>query len=265
MEMVIQHVCQRYPNQFYYDNWTSMFSNNILGTKVDTRTVHPLVFFLENIPEDFMFVQEDPETGLYVLRAGVSTSAVGWNISQKIGKPLNRIHGPVPDYKEKMEFSMDRYFSKMTCDKPIQRGSWGLEVGEPLFLQTDEAEWQARQMQDPELSLSDIYLRVDWQILRRLPKTRAIVFDFKALFTPITDFRREPYIPKLVLKVLLEGNKSIMEYKGTRHVEHKIVPILREWAQEQEEKGLVPKDWEERTLDEDPFYPGWKDHYPMHA
>ncbi|KAH7889921.1 hypothetical protein F5I97DRAFT_1998333 [Phlebopus sp. FC_14] len=265
MGMVIQYLCQRYPNQFQYDNFTGMFRNNILNTKVDTTITHPLVFLLENVPEDFLITQEDPETGLYVLRAAVSCSAVGWNIGQKIGRPLHEIHGPVPDYKEKMAFSMDRFFSKMPCDKPIQRGSWGLEVGEPLFLQTEEAEWGHRQRQDPDLPLSNIYLRVDWQTLRRLPRSRAIVFNFKALFTPVTDFRREPYIPKLLLKVLLEGKKSIMEYKGTWHIEHKVVPALRDWAKEQEENGVVPKDWKERTLDEDPFYPGWKDHYPMHV
>lgn len=158
-----------------------------------------------------------------------------------------------------------RYFSKVPCDKPIQRGSWDLEIGEPLYLQTDAVEWNLRQTQDPDLPLSNIYLRVDWQTLRRMPKSRAMAFNFKALFTPVTDFRREPYIPKLVLKILLEGKKPLMVYKSAWHVEHKVIPALREWAKEQEENGLVPKGWEERTLDEDPFYPGWKDHYPTHA
>ena len=108
MEMVIQSICQRYPNQFHYDDWTGVFTNNIFGIKVDIITVRPLVFLLEHVPEDFLITQEDPETGLYVLRAAVSCSAVGWNIGQKMGRPLHQIHGPVPDYKEKMAFSMDR-------------------------------------------------------------------------------------------------------------------------------------------------------------
>ncbi|KAG2752192.1 hypothetical protein P692DRAFT_20311419 [Suillus brevipes Sb2] len=263
MEMVIQYLCLRYPQQFEFDEWTLTFRNHILNSTANISTVHPLVFLLENVPEDFLITQEDPDTGLYTLRAAVSTSAIGWNISQKIGKPLHEIHGPVPDYKEKMAFSMDRYFSKMPCNKPIQRGSWGLEIGEPLYLQTDESDWSHRQHQDPNLPLSHIYMRVDWQTLRRLPKSRAIVFNFKALFTPVTDFRNEPFIPKLLLKVLLEGKKAIMEYKGTWHIEHKVIPALREWAKEQEDKEWVPKDWQEKTLNEDPFYPGWEKHYPI--
>lgn len=108
MEMVIQFICVRYPNQFQFDQRTGVFQNHILDTCSDITTVQPLNFLLENIPEDFLITQEDGETGLYVLRAGVCCSAVDWNISTKIGKPLHEIHGPVPDYKEKMKFSMDR-------------------------------------------------------------------------------------------------------------------------------------------------------------
>ncbi|OJA18509.1 hypothetical protein AZE42_08720 [Rhizopogon vesiculosus] len=129
----------------------------------------------------------------------------------------------------------------------------------------DDPDWNNREHQNPDLPLSDIYMRVDWQTLRRLPKSRAMAFNFKTLFTPVTDFRNEPFIPKLLLKILLEGKKSIMEYKGTWHIVHKVIPALREWAKEQEDKGYVPKDWQERTLDEDPFYPGWEEHYPMHT
>lgn len=264
MEMVIQYICQRYPNQFRYNDWTGVFTNEILHTRVDTTTIHPLIFLLEHVPEDFFIVQEDPLTGLYRMTAGIACSAIGWNISHKIGKPLGEIHDPVPDYKEKMALSVDRYFSKLSCDKPIQRGAWSLEVGEPLFFQKDSPKWHHRSRQDPDLLMSDIFLRVDWQTLRRLPRSRAIVFNFKALFTPITDFRREPYIPRLLLKVLREGKKSMMEYKESWYTEHKVIPALEEWAKEQEQKGWVPSDWKERTLDEHPFYPGWKDHYPIH-
>lgn len=74
----------------------------------------------------------------------------------------------------------------------------------------------------------------------------------------MTEFRDEPFIPKLVATVLKEGSKPIMEYKGTFHIEHIALPALEEWAKEQEDNGLVPKDWKVRTLDEDPFFPGWQ-------
>ena len=156
-------------------------------------------------------------------------------------------------------FTSARFFSKMPSDKPIQRGSWGLEIGQPLYLQPDDPHFALRNTQDPNLRLEDIFLRVDWQTLRRLPRSGSIVFNFKALFTPFTSFRNEPYIPHITLKVLKEGKSSILKYKGTWHVEHKVIPALEEWSREQEEKGWVPENWEVRTLDEDPYFPGWEE------
>ncbi|KAJ7756863.1 hypothetical protein DFH07DRAFT_958998 [Mycena maculata] len=259
MEMVIQFVCARYPRQFEMDR-SGVFHNKILDISSDTKTTPPLLVLLQHIPEDFLITLEDKKSGLYAFRAGVSCSSIGWNVSTKIGLNLHEIHEPVPDYKEKMEFSMDRFFSKMPADKPIQRGSWGIEVGQPLFLQEDDPEFKlSRETRaPPDLDISDIHLRVDWQTLRRLPRSRAIVFNFKALFTPIQEFRNEPYIPKLLLKILRDGKPSFISYKAFHHVEHKVLPALEEWTKEQEDKGWVPKDWEERTLMEDPFFPGWE-------
>ncbi|KAF7359370.1 hypothetical protein MSAN_01279600 [Mycena sanguinolenta] len=267
MQMVIQFVCARYPRQFIMDA-SGIFYNNILGITSNTRTMHPLVFLLQHIPEDFLLTQEDKKTGLYVFRAGVSCSALGWNVSTKIGLPLHDIHKPVPDYKEKMEFSMNRFFTNMKVEKPIQRGSWGIEHGQPLYLQEEDPDFR---VPVPDLKLSDLHLRVDWQTLRR-QAVSLTAFDndidftsqvtaitgYRPLFTPITDFRSEPYIPKLLLKILRDGKPSFMEYKGFSLFEHVVMPALEEWAKEQEEKGWVPPEWEERTLAEDPFFPGWE-------
>lgn len=118
---------------------------------------------------------------------------------------------------------------------------------------------QHRAVQGEDLTLDRCHLRVDWQTLRRLPLSGAIVFNFKALFTPVTAFRDEPYIPSLVLKVCREGKKSLMEYKNTWHTEHVVLPALEGYVKEQVEKGLIPDDWEVETLDEQPFFPGWEE------
>lgn len=108
MEMVIQFICARYPGQFQFDHRSAIFRNAILNTSFNIRTIDPWHFLLENVPEDFLITQADPKTGLYTLTAGIACSAMGWNVATKIGKPLHEIHKIVPDYKEKMQMSMDR-------------------------------------------------------------------------------------------------------------------------------------------------------------
>lgn len=147
----------------------------------------------------------------------------------------------------------------MPTSRPIQRGSWGLEVDKPLFMPPGDPHEQHRLHQSPDLDLSRIHLRVDWQTLRRMPLSGAIIFNFKALFTPLTAFRDEPYVPRLVAHVLTKARPKMMEYKGTWHIEHVALPALQRWAREQEDDGLVEPKWEVRTLEESPWFPGWRE------
>ena len=95
--------------------------------------------------------------------------------------------------------------------------------------------------------------------MRRLPLSGAIVFNFKALFTPVESFRDEPFVPAIILKILKDGKKTLMEYKNTWHTEHVVIPALERYCKEQVEKGLVPEGWEEHTLEESPWFPGWEE------
>ena len=112
MEMAIQFLCARYPQYFslsYSDSEGYMLQNGILKSRTVIGNVHPLHILLENVPEDFAIMLRNPADGGYYLRAGVICSALGWNLDVKMGLQLKEIHAPIPDYKQKMEFSMDRY------------------------------------------------------------------------------------------------------------------------------------------------------------
>ena len=106
--MCLQFLCARYPSYFSIDKQNLLFYNGILKTNTNLKEVAPLEVLLNNVPEDFAIVLRDPKTGYYSFRAGVVCSSIGWTVGTKIGKTLKEIHVPVPDYKEKMEFSMDR-------------------------------------------------------------------------------------------------------------------------------------------------------------
>lgn len=57
--------------------------------------------------------------------AHLSTRAGFWRLEDKIGCSLEEIHsrGVVPQWKEKLKFSMERFFQKMKVDKPVQRNN----------------------------------------------------------------------------------------------------------------------------------------------
>lgn len=146
----------------------------------------------------------------------------------------------------------------MPTNKPIQRGAWSLEVGRTLLLTKDNPEITKKPVQDPKLRVEDCFLRVDWQTLRRLPLSGAVVFNFKAFFTPVTELRDEPGIPSLLSTVLKHGKRDLLAYKKIPIIEHVLVPQFEVWKREQEEAGLVDRNWDVATLGDSPFFSGWK-------
>jgi hypothetical protein len=108
MEMCVTFLCARYPQYFRLDKEKMIFYNDILETESRLREEDPLVVIVNHVPEDFAIMLRDSETGYYFFRAGVICSALGWNVDTKIGMGLDQIHRIIPDYKEKMQFSMNR-------------------------------------------------------------------------------------------------------------------------------------------------------------
>lgn len=114
MENAIQFLCARYPQYFSLSQSTSrgyVLHNGILNNETIIKEMHPLHVLLENVPEDFAVMLRNPEDGMYYFRAGLICSSLGWSVETKLGLQLKEIHNPIPDYKAKMEFSMDRYHS----------------------------------------------------------------------------------------------------------------------------------------------------------
>lgn len=112
MENAIQFLCARYPQYFSLTNSKSkgyVFHNILLKNETVINRLHPLHVLLNNVPEDFAVMLRNPEDGMYHFRAGLLCSSLGWNVDTKLGMQLKEIHAPIPDYKAKMEFSMDRY------------------------------------------------------------------------------------------------------------------------------------------------------------
>lgn len=199
----------------------------------------------------------DPATGMYHFRGGIICSSIGWNLSQKLGLRLHKIHEPVPDYKEKMAFSLDKFFAKLAVDCPIQRGSWAFELYKPLYVAPGEHHPNIDDVSDQGAE-EQIHFRVDWQTLRRLPLSGAIVFTFRPLYTPLRDLRKEAYVPSLALKVLRYGPGHILDYKGVSRTSRIVMAALERFEKEQIAAGMIPADWKVQTLEESPFFPGWK-------
>jgi len=132
--------------------------------------------------------------------------------------------------------SMDRFFQKMTVDKPVARNNYAFQVVRPPSLIDDtndldpeELAWAetshgpedsystkhpAHKPTRPQLTPSLIRLRTERQTLRRLPRTGAIVFTIRTYLTPVEHFKDEPGVVRRLIGALRGWGDDIGKHKG---------------------------------------------------
>lgn len=75
------------------------------------------------IDDDFLFLLPSEDGDGYALKGFVTCFPNGFDTAKKLNLKLRDIHTPVPQYKEKLEKSMDRYFDRLKVGKFVKRAN----------------------------------------------------------------------------------------------------------------------------------------------
>jgi hypothetical protein len=114
----------------------NLVTNELLPVEPKSKTIALLETLGKHLDDDFLLllpepnVEKDPK---YVLEAYITICPSGFNPREKLGKKLRDIHGPVPAYAERLEGSMDRFFTKVEVGKYVRRVNWSVTTGTELF------------------------------------------------------------------------------------------------------------------------------------
>jgi hypothetical protein len=91
------------------------------------------------------------------------------------------------------------------------------------------------------LTIEDLYFRSERQSLRRLPRSKALLFTVRTYFEPITTIAKEPHVPGRLAEAIEEWDEETSKYKGKHHWAGILLPYLHEQDQLQKESGLLEK------------------------
>ena len=96
-------------------------------------------------------------------------------------------------------------------------------------------------------------VRVERQTLRKLPKSRVVVFTNHPIFYRICDMADEPGVPSILLKWVTEVHEDIAAYKEVHKYRDHLVPYLQQLVAAQVQKGIIPSDHVVETAAGYPF------------
>lgn len=140
--------------------------------------------------EDFCLMQPHPDG--HRLTAAVLCFPSRWSLAEKLGKPLPSVHAEVPFYGDRLANPVERFFTSLRHGRLAQRLNWSV-VDDPRLFQVGGKHRTAFEHDiDVENALDRLWLRVERQTFRRLPRTGCIVFGIRIHVTPLDRVAREP-------------------------------------------------------------------------
>ncbi len=174
---------------------------------------------LDALIDAALFVADDlcvllpDENGVPRLSAAVLCSPNRWRLSEKMGGSMASIHAPVARYDDDLSSPVNAMLMRLSVDRPVWRINWGIS-NHPSLFQPDIPPVT------PDMDAADMWFRVEWQTLRRLPVTGAILFTIRTYVEKLSDFMDRDYalvheIADLVNKIPenVATYKSIAPYR----------------------------------------------------
>lgn len=154
-----------------------MVTDEVLPRTASRNRYETLQRINRNVDEDFLMMLPSPDGDGYTLQSFVWAYPVGFDPQSKKGIKLRDAHKPVPGYKEKLQMSMDRYFSKLEPGDVKCRVSWAVASSDNLC---ERGEYHLAPGQEPtekEFSLETCRVRCELQTVFSLPKSGARILS----------------------------------------------------------------------------------------
>ena len=150
------------------------------GVKVLLDRTRPLLTIGRMTQSDVCILT--PSDNGHRLTGAILCFPAHWTLSEKMGRPMGAIHGPVDSYDETMNRRVQRLFDALRPGQVLTRANAHLHKNPHLFAPRSESE--------PGLGYprpDARYLRSERQTLRKLPGTNAVVFMIHTYMVALTD------------------------------------------------------------------------------
>ncbi len=174
--------------------------SDLNGASVDTLWRASL-----SVPEDLVIMLPGSE-GYYIAAASLCSPS-HWRLREKIGRPIARVHDPIPNIHNALSPQIERFFDRLQHLRPVQRFNWSLQEDAHYFA------WPSDE-KAPFDADTPLFYRVERQTLRRLPESGAIAFTIRVFLTPLSALLEIPGAMLALLAAVDETPAALAAYKN---------------------------------------------------
>jgi hypothetical protein len=211
LALLLDHLPRRFPALYAVDGDTVSVAASGASYRASDWREAPLALAARLVQEDLVIMREGSEG--YRLAAAALHFPSSWSLAEKFGQNMRGIHQAVPDFNEgRTGRVVARVFDSLTVDNPVWRLNWSIYGDDDLHHPRAKA-LDARVVE----GTPQLYVRVERQTLRRLPKSNDLLFTIKVHVDPIAAFAAHPEGARLAASLrtqLLALDEAQLAYTG---------------------------------------------------
>jgi len=222
LNLLAEHLPRRFPTQYPRMDTTIAIAatGDLVG--IGTPGVHPLETASRLVPEDLCLMRSTGDS--YVLAAACVCFPSRWRLADKIGRCLAAILPPVPGFADALGRPVERFFDKITTDRPVWRLNWTIHDSPDLFQ-------PAGAKRPPPRDLArEVFLRVERQTLRRLERSGDVLFTIRTYITPIGEIAKDAETARRLAGAIENLPEDLRAYRSLTQFADALVTWLRERA-----------------------------------
>jgi hypothetical protein len=149
-----------------------------------------------------------------------------WLLADKLGRDLIGVHGPVPGYAEEIGHPTDQLLRRLTGDRVMARTAWTV-TDDPALFQPAARAWVER---DREADAGALWIRTEYQTVRALPASGAVLFTIRTAQEPVGALARRPDRAATLLAVIRTLPEEQLVYRGIAPYRAPLLAALEEAA-----------------------------------
>ncbi len=226
VELILKHLARFWPDSFSLqqlgDVW--QWKNRLLDETTtfmfgdsSTLPMMPLDWIGRQIQEDLLVLSGREST----LVAGQLCFANDWSLTEKMGLPFWEIHAPITPIVEPMMRAAQKLMERLPVGRPVWRLNWSIKATDQLDMTSrhsaDLSQRLVRKLPflTPETIGDQLYIRIERQILTRLPRSQAILFSVHTYQNRLDkELEQRPDAAQRLLNVLTTAPLALLDYKS---------------------------------------------------
>lgn len=236
LEMIMTHLSQDYPHLFNlrcegerwaWENKALSVGDTFIFGDPATLPCGPFEYITRQAQGDFNIL--DQREGDLFMDGGMITCPADWSLNFDLGMSFKQWHGPVPMAHEMGVFDRAlKYLLNVQVNQPVRRLNWTITV-HPRMDTSPETyhRWGSDRAKLTAANAGELaHLRVELQLLARLPRSNGILFGIRTFLISLQDLSTNPIWAWRLHGVLSTLPSPIIEYKGLARTREHILSWL---------------------------------------